>query len=200
MRSKLRWVVTATLLLLLSAGAFLVGRSLWEQRKLDIVQKALDVLPGVAQHLQNFRRVQTEDGRTVWEVAAEDARFFASDGIVVVRKPLVAWYPDDGRRLGLSGDEGRVVLDDNEVRFVELRGAVEVDLDAYRIAVVEAVYDHEQRRIVAPGRIEIAGPSIDIRGNDVVVELGEGKLSVLSNVAMTLQPEALRDGATDAFP
>lgn len=200
MRTKLRWVVTAAVLLVLAAGAYLVGESLWRQSRLDVVQKALDVLPGVAQHLQNFRRVQTEGGRTVWEVSADDARFFAADNIIMVRKPLIAWYPEEGRRLGLQGDEGRVVLEGNDVRFVEMRGKVEVDLAEFRVEVGEAVYDRELERITAPGGIVIAGPNIDARGDDVVVELGERRLTVMSNVAMTLQPGALAQGAMRDLP
>lgn len=200
MRSKLRWVVTAAILILLVGGGYLVAESLWRQRQLDLVQKALDVLPGVAQHLKDFRRVQTEDGRTVWEVSADDARYFAEDDIVIVRRPLVAWYPEEGRRFGLQGREGRVVLQSGEVRFVEMRGAVEVDLAEFRVEVEEAVYNHEARRITAPGGIRIAGPFIDARGDDVVVDLEASQLSVLSNVSMTLQPGALTHGGIRGLP
>lgn len=196
MRNKLRWVVTAVVLLLVGGGARLVYRSMESQRQAVSDLPHLEALPGVSHHLQDFRRVQMKDGRKVWEVSAEDARFFESDAIAVVRKPMVAWYLEDGRRLGLSGDEGRVVLADRDVQFVEMRGDIEVDLAEMRIDADEAVYDHENRRISVPGRVQIAGRYLDLSGAGMVVDVTTRTLTISENVEMVLQPSAfvLGDG------
>ena len=194
MRNKLRWVVIAAVLVLVGGGTFLVARTMSRQSAETITAASLEVIPGVSHHLQDFRRVQMKDGRKLWEVAAEDARFFERDAIAVVRKPTVSWYLDDGRRLGLSGDEGRVVLSGQSVQFVEMKGAIEVDLAELRIQTDEAVYDHENRSISAPGRVAIAGRYLDLSGEGMMIDVEARKLTLSDNVAMTLQPSALALG------
>ncbi len=199
MRTKLRWLVIALVVALVGAGATLVGRSLWQQRGEEVAQESLELLPGVSHHLQDFRRVQVKDGRKVWEVSAEDARYFEDDGIVVVREPMVAWFLDDGDRLGLSGDEGRVVLADQSVQFVEMRGEIQVDLAEMRVLAEDAVYDHRNRRISAPGAVQIAGSYLDLTGEDMLVDIDRQVLSLAGNVAMTLQPSAFSAERRDAL-
>ena len=196
MKKQFRWLVTGLLLASLGSVAYLVGRQLWQQNKLDLAQKALEILPGVTQHIQDFRRVHVDGGRKVWEVAAEDARYFEGDNIVVVRKPMVAWYMQDGRRLGLRGDEGRVVLDRSDLQFVEMHGAIEVDLVELRILAEEAVYDHANRSISSSRRVQIAGRALDLGGDEMLVEIDERKLTLLGNVAMSLNMAALRQGGS----
>lgn len=194
MRKKLRRAVIAAVLVLVGGGVFLVGRTMLRQQADDVAVQQLEVLPGVSHHLQDFRRVQVKDGRKVWEVSAEDARFYETDAIAVVRKPMVAWYLEDGRRLGLSGDEGRVVLSDGSVQFVEMKGAIEVDLAELRIEVDEAVYDHENRRISAPGRVQIAGRYLDVSGAGMDLDIDGRRLTLAEHVEMTLQPSAFSPG------
>ena len=57
---------------------------------------AADFLPQVAQRIQNFRRVKVKDGRTVWEITADDAQYFDKENAVVVRLPRVTFSMDDG--------------------------------------------------------------------------------------------------------
>lgn len=200
MKKQLRWLVTATLLASVGTVLFLVGRQLWEQRKLDLAQKALQVIPGVSQHLRDFRRVHVEGGRKMWEVSAEDASYFDRDGIVVVRQPMVAWYTDDGRRMGLHADEGKVLLDGTDLQFIEVRGGIEVDLVELRILADEAVYDHVGRRISSSRRVQIAGRSLDAGGDEMLVELDQKKLTLLGNVSMSLNLAALQQGGAYELP
>src|SRR3990172_1935015 len=111
MRKRLHLIVMASVTLLLASVALLVGRSLWQQRKRDLMQHAVELLPGVSQHIQDFGRVKVQDGRKVWEVAATDAQYFDEDKTVVVRGAVLQWFLKDGRKVGLKGDEGRIILD-----------------------------------------------------------------------------------------
>lgn len=196
MKKQFRWLVTGILLLSIGTVLFLVGRQLWQQNKLDLAQKALEVLPGVTQHIQDFRRVHVEGGRKVWEVAAEDARYFEGDDLVVVRQPMVAWYLEDGRRFGLRGDEGRISMDRTDLKFVEMQGGIEVDLVELRILAEEAVYDHVGRRISSSRRVQIAGRGLDVAGDEMLVEMDKRKLTLLGNVAMSLNMATIQQGGT----
>jgi len=80
---------------------------------------------------------------------------------------------------------------DKEVQFVEMRGAIEVDLAEMRIEATEAVYDHQNQLISSVGRVQIAGRYLDVSGDEMVVDLGANKIEISENVTMTLQPSAL---------
>ena len=40
----------------------------------ELARQAADLLPDVAQRIQNFHRMKVDKGRKVWEVAASEAR------------------------------------------------------------------------------------------------------------------------------
>ena len=195
LRRRLRWAVLAVVILLLGGVTALVVRTV-RQRPEVLIRQGLEALPGVTQHIQNFRRVKVQNGRTVWEVAAEEGSFFEAENTVVVRDAVVEWHMEDGRTVGLRGQEGRIVLDGGEVKAVELRGDIRVDLADYVVRTDEARYDHALERIDAPGRIEIRGAALDLDGEGMQVDVAAQRLTILRHVSMHLRPEQVPETST----
>lgn len=194
MRKYLRLSFAMAFLLGLGSVGALVARSMWQQQQQkDLLQLGLEILPGVSQHIQDFRRVKMKDGRKVWEVAAADARFFDDTDTVVVRGPVLSWYLEDGRRIGLEGDEGRILLEDGDVARVELEGGIQVFLADYHVQAENAVYDRESDVITAPGDVEITGDALELRGRGMQVRVHDQHLSLEQNVSMVMQTARLRD-------
>jgi LPS export ABC transporter protein LptC len=198
MRKRLRLSVLALMVLLLGSVGYLVGRSLWQQRKQDLVRKGIEFVPGVSQHIQDFRRVKMQDGRKVWEVAAQDAQYFEENQTVVVRDVMLQWFLKDGRSVGLKGKEGRIILEDHEVARIELQGEIAVSLADYVVRAERATYDHSRDVISAPGPIEISGRALELRGDGMEVDVDAQRLTLLRNVSMRLQPALLQQGGGDA--
>lgn len=197
MRKRLHLIVMASVTLLLASVALLVGRSLWQQRQRDLMQHAVELLPGVSQHIQDFRRVKVQEGRKVWEVAATDAQYFDEDKTVVVRGAVLQWFLKDGRTVGLKGDEGRIILDGRDIKRIELTGAIEVALADYQVRTERAIYDHERGMISAPGSVAISGRALELRGDGLDVDVNAQRLTLLHDVSMRLQPAVLRKGDGD---
>jgi len=193
MRKYLRFGFALAFLLSLASVGGLVARSMWQQHQKDLLQRGLEILPGVSQHIQDFRRVKMKDGRKVWEVAAADARYFDETDTVVVRGAVLSWYLEDGRRIGLEGDEGHILLDHGDVSRVELQGGIQVFLADYRVRAENAVYDRATDLITAPGDVEITGDALELRGRGMQVQVKNQKLSLEHNVSMVMQPARLRD-------
>jgi len=97
---------------------WLVARNVWEHKRRDLARQALELVPGVSQQIRDFRRVKMQDGRKVWEVAAKEAQYYDAEHAVVVRAVVLQWFLDDGRVIGLTGDEGRIVLAEHDVTRV----------------------------------------------------------------------------------
>jgi LPS export ABC transporter protein LptC len=198
MRKQLRRTVVAVVILLLLMVCALVGRSLWQQRRADIVQKGLEFLPGVSQHIQDFHRVKLLDGRKVWEVSARDAQYFEEDKTVVVQDAMMELYLEDGRNVGLKGEQGRILLDGRDVTTVALNGDIEVSLADYLVRTAQATYDHGRNQISAPGPVEIIGRALHLRGDSMEVDVGAQRVRLEHHITMRIEPALLKKGEADA--
>ncbi|MBI3785645.1 MAG: LPS export ABC transporter periplasmic protein LptC [Deltaproteobacteria bacterium] len=193
MRRRLQILVLTSVVVLLGAVGFLVGRTLWQQHRRSL-PLLLDIVPGVSQHIQNFKRVKVKDGRTVWEVAADDAQYFDERKTVEVRGIVLRWYLQDGRVVGLKGDTGKILLDGHDVQRIDLDGDIVVSLADYEVKLVSATYDESRDVITSPGPVEISGTALALKGSGMQVELRRQQLSLINGVTMQLQPSRLPRG------
>ncbi len=198
MRKRLRTAVAGSVILLLLAIGLLVGRSLWQQRQQDWVPNQLELIPGVSQHIRDFHRVKVQEGRKVWEVSAQDAQYVDEDKTVVVRDATMELFLKDGRVVGLSGEEGRIVLDGREVARVELNGNIEVRLADYTVRTARATYDQRRQVISAPGRVEISGHDVQLQGDRMEVQVDTQRVNLRQHVTMQLRPAPEKRGGSNA--
>jgi LPS export ABC transporter protein LptC len=189
MHTRLRRFVIVTVVLLLVGGGTVLVRTLWRQREAALEQQLLDLLPEVAQRIQDFHRVKVEDGRKVWEVAAREAQYYEAEGVVVVYEPLVSFYGKDGREVGLRGREGKVFLGGHDLDRVELNGDIRVSFGDYAFATETARYERSGDHIVAPGAVEITGRDFAIHGAQLRIHVPSQRLTLGADVRMTLHPQ-----------
>jgi LPS export ABC transporter protein LptC len=197
-RRGLRLSISALVVVLLGGIGWLIGRSLWQQHQRDLSQKGLEFLPGVSQHIRDFHRVKVRDGRKVWEVSARDAQYFQEANLIMVRSAVMELYMRDGRKIGLKGDEARIVLDGREVKRVELNGSIEVTAADYLVRTDRAIYDHTRDVIATPGPVEISGRALQLRGDRMEVQVETERVKLYHNVSMRLEPALLKGGGDDA--
>ncbi len=171
-RTRLR----AALLLVVAAAlvgiGYEVSRSIRARKGHTRLDLGADFLPEVAQHIRNFRRVKVENGRMMWEITAEDARYFEKQDEVVVREPRVTLFLSDGvRQAHIAGRTGHLRLEGREVRTVTLQGSVEVRLDDLEMTTEQATYERARDLITAPGPVTIRGRTLDVRGRRMEVDV-----------------------------
>lgn len=190
MRKRLRRLVVGSLVLLLLVGAAMLARNFWEQRKVELALEAIELLPDVAQRIQDFHRVKVDDGRKVWEVAAKEARYFEGDGVVAVEDPVVSVFFEEGRSVSLQGRSGKVILDGADVDRVEIEGEIDVKLNEYALSTESAYYEANTDRIIVPGAVRVESKQLQIDGNEMEIEVGAQRLRVNDGVHMTLWPKS----------
>lgn len=193
MRKHLRLLLIGVVVLLLGGIAFLIGNSLRAQWKQEAVQGALDLIPNVAQRLQDFHRIKTQDGRKVWEVAAREAQYSENEDQVTVREPMVKLYLNDGRAVGLSGHQGVLLLSGRELKEVDLTGGIEVQFADYTVRTDRARYQRETDLIWSPTPVEIEGRDLQLRGDRMEVDVSAQRLRLFRHVTMTLRPHSAPD-------
>src|SRR5262249_48043394 len=171
MKKHLRRSLRGLVVLLLAAVGALVGRSMWQQQQADSARVGLEFLPGVSQHIRDFHRVKTQDGRKIWEVSAQDAQYLEDEKTVVVKSASMQLYLRDGRTVGLQGDEARILLTGRDLSHVELSGAIQMTLADYTVRTEQATYDHAAQRISAPGAVDITGRALELHGEQMDVDV-----------------------------
>ena len=188
-RRRLRRVLLIGVLTALGGIAYLVSSSV--SARLDPVRVAADLLPQVAQRIQNFRRVKVKDGRTVWEITADDAQYFEGDNQIIVREPRLTFFLKDGDRpCRVAGSEGKLALDGREIQSVTLGGGVSVELDELVLETSEATYDRERDLITSPGAVTVRSRSLEVRGQGMEISVGPQQLRLLGDVHTTVRSDA----------
>jgi LPS export ABC transporter protein LptC len=188
MRTRLRWLVVALLVVVLVAGGWLLQRDFAARRRAEHTRPIVDVLPNVAQRIQNFHRVKVDNGRKVWEVSAREAQYLETEQMVVVDDPMVEVFLADGRRVALRGHSGKLFLDGKELERVELEGDIDVQLGDYSMRTEAARYEADRGVIVAPGRVQITGSGFELQGERMEVDVASQHLVLTDSVQTTLWP------------
>jgi LPS export ABC transporter protein LptC len=192
-RTRLRAALLIVVAAALGGIAYLTSRSVTARQALALKELGKDLLPQVAQRIQNFRRVKVENGRTRWEITAKDAQYFEHEGLIVVLEPRMTFFLDEGQREAhVSGAEGRIALDGREVRSLTLRGAVAVRLDDLELETEEATYDRARDLITSPALVTIRGRTLQLSGRGMEVEVGPQHVRLLDDVHTTLRTDAAR--------
>lgn len=191
MRTRLRWLVVAMLVLVLAAGAWLLRGGFAARRRAEQTTQAIvDALPNVAQRIQDFHRVKIDNGRKVWEVSAREAQYLEGEELVVVEAPVLEVFLRDGRAVGLRGANGKIYLKERELERVELVGDIEVQLGEYALHTDAAHYEAENGVITAPGEVRIAGKDFEVHGEHMEVKVADQQMTLFAGVQTTLWPHS----------
>ena len=181
-------MLLAGVLTALGGIAYLVSSTM--SARLDPVRLGAELLPQVAQRIQNFRRVKVKDGRTVWEITADDAQYFEDDNQIIVHEPRLTFFLKDDRPCRVTGSEGKLSLDGRDIESVTLGGGVSVELDELVLETDEATYDRERDLITSPGAVTVRSRSLEVRGKGMEISVGPQQLRLLGEVHTTVRSDA----------
>jgi LPS export ABC transporter protein LptC len=182
------------LLAVVAAALGGIGLATWQnvraRQPRTVADLGADFLPDAAQHIRDFKRVKVKNGKAVWEVKAEDARY-RDDGEIVISKPQVTFFMEDGkRRANLVGVEGHLTLDGKELSTVTIEGDVVLLIDDLEMRTDKARYDHAADRIAAPGEVTIHGKTLDVKGTGLEVDVTPRRMRLLGDVHTVLRHDA----------
>lgn len=190
-RTRLRAALLVVVAAALAGIGWLVSRSVIARRVRGLEALGKEMLPQVAQRIQNFRRVKVENGRTVWEITAKEAQYFEQNDEIVVVEPRMTFFLErDGRAAHLAGAEGRVTLDGHELARLTMRGQVAVRIDDLELQTDEAFYDRSKDLITAPGVVHLTGRTLAVRGRGMEIDVGPQHVRLLGEVHTTVKGDA----------
>lgn len=194
MRKRRRLILLAAIFLALGAVGYKVGESIWAMKAREIRKnplKALDYVPEAALKIRDFHRSKIEDGRKVWELYGEEARYLKEQKEAVITKPRFYFYDRKGETIEATGDEGRLFFTEKELDKMHFQGGIRVVYQGYLLRSEEALYLPSEDQILLPGKVTITGEGLELEGVRMEVALESQKMRLLSDVKTRLQPEKL---------
>lgn len=194
MRKRNRAILLLVILLLLGGVGYKVGESIWLNKAREIKKnpiKALDYLPEAALQLKDFHRSKIENGRKVWELYGDEARYLKEQKEAVITKPQFYFYDKNGETIEATGNQGRLFFTDQELEKAQFEGAIEVKFRGFVLKSEQAIYFPEKEQILLPGRINLKGDGLELDGVRMEIALQDQKMRLLQNVRTKLQPERL---------
>ena len=192
-RSRLRAGLLVVVAMALTGIGYRVWRNVAERAPRSLGELGVELIPEVAQHMQNFHRIKVKNGRTEWEIKADDAQYYQKQNEIVVRVPEVTIYTEEGvQRAWLTGKEAHLGLvdDGKEVGSMELRGDVILWLDDLELRTDTATYDRDRDLITAPGAVTITGRTMNVNADGMEVDVTPQHIRLLENVHTLLKPNA----------
>ena len=192
-RSRLRAGLLVVVAMALTGIGYRVWRNVAERTPRSLGELGVELIPEVAQHMQNFHRIKVKNGHTEWEIKADDAQYYQKQNEIVVRVPEVTIYTEEGvQRAWLTGKEAHLGLvdDGKEVGSMELRGDVVLWLDDLELRTETATYDRDRDLITAPGAVIITGRTMNVNADGMEVDVTPQRIRLLENVHTLLKPNA----------
>jgi LPS export ABC transporter protein LptC len=192
-RSRLRAGLLVVVAMALTGIGYRVWRNVAERTPRSLGELGVELIPEVAQHMQNFHRIKVKNGHTEWEIKADDAQYYQKQNEIVVRVPEVTIYTEEGvQRAWLTGKEAHLGLvdDGKEVGSMELRGDVILWLDDLELRTDTATYDRDRDLITAPGAVIITGRTMNVNADGMEVDVTPQHIRLLENVHTLLKPNA----------
>jgi LPS export ABC transporter protein LptC len=191
---KRRFLLLAAILASLGGVGYKVTAEIWANKLRDIREnpiQLLDQLPDSALNIKDFRRAKVENGRTVWELRGEEAKYDKDQRQAVIQKPRFLYYDKKGEVAEASADIAHVYLNEKELEKMQLEGGIEISYSGYLLNSQEATYLPAKEQIMMPQRTTLTGEGLELQGASMEVDLGESKVRLLRDVKTKLEPEKL---------
>lgn len=177
---RARWTLLAFIGLSLVGVGSLLWVNLQDQMKRGGPEKIPQLGENIDQKLERIRFVEEKKGKIHWELEATTVHQYPKENMFLLEEVKLVYYSDDGRRLTLSGDRGKVYQDSKNV---ELMGKVVLTTsDGYRMKTDSLFYDHSKKKVTSSDPIELEGKEIRLVGQGMSLSLEEKIFKVLHQV------------------
>lgn len=139
--------------------------------------------------LEGFHRVETKNGRPLWEISADRGEYIAASGGVKLFSPKMTLFRGD-KPVGVSAGEAIVYLEGAGLRSAELSKSVIIQVDPETTITTElASYDRPSDNIAAPGKVQVTGQMIEVSGGFLRGSVQKNEFTIAGGVQSVIHPD-----------
>lgn len=155
------------------------------------IEGAADATPGTVLRLDKFHRVETRDGKKVWEIFADQGRYLPQSNNVVVSNGTLWLYRPNGDVVRMKAQNATLALNGAELSEANVSGSVEVQLnETTTIYTEEALYDYVNKKVETPALVRVETPRLELTGIGMNADLESESFTLLADVKTLIKPEA----------
>jgi len=129
---------------------------------LELVQKGADM------QLSNIRQTASKKGIKEWRLEASSATLKDEQKVMLLDRPEVEFFMEDGDNLHLTADQGTIHTDSSHMN---VSGQVSAATSQYRLQTETLDYDPNARTLHAAKSVRISGPSFTIRADSMAMDI-----------------------------
>jgi LPS export ABC transporter protein LptC len=122
--------------------------------------------------LSKVHQTATKDGAVQWELDAESAELEAKTGRMVLNRPKVEFYLDDGEKVYLTAQRGILFTRNNNIN---VQGNVRIVNGRYTLVAETLNYEHAQRRLYTDRPVTIKGQAFDLSSAVMTYDLNTNR-------------------------
>jgi LPS export ABC transporter protein LptC len=165
---KMKYGLLGFILLLLACLLFLILNGV-RQKSFNFVVK--ETLRKADIHIGGFSFFQTEGGRKEWELQARKAELFENENRAVIEDIHVIIHTKKGLEISFRGDEGVLDTKGKNFHIQNKKSPIQIVLsNGYRIEVMEADWNNEEKEIVSESPIVLYGGNWSARGKGLILK------------------------------
>jgi LPS export ABC transporter protein LptC len=129
---------------------------------LDLVQKEADM------QLKRIRQTATKNGIREWRLEAESATLLEKQQTMLLSRPDVEFFMQDGDNVHLTADQGTISTDSSRIT---VSGNVLANTSRYRFASEVLDYDPDTRELISDAPVTISGQSFTLNAQRMTMNL-----------------------------
>ena len=154
----------ALIVLLVTVGAFIGYRQATRNPEilLDLVPQNTDM------QLNKIRQTASKNGVKEWRLAAESATLIEQQKTMLLAKPDVEFFIEDGDNLHLTADQGTIYTDSSRMN---VSGRVSANTSHYQFRTEALDYDPKARVLRSETPIELSGQAFTLQADSMAMDL-----------------------------
>ncbi len=129
---------------------------------LDLVKKEADM------QLNKIRQTAMKNGIREWRLEAESAMLREKEKTMLLTKPVVEFFMDNGDNVHLTADQGTIFTDSSQIT---VSGQVSADTNLYRFRTEAMSYDPATRELRADTPVTLSGQSFTLHADTMAMNL-----------------------------
>ena len=133
--------------------------------------------------VEGIHQTATREGRTEWSLDAGTAQYRLSEKKILLTDLFVTFFTRNDQKVYLTARHGSVMTDSHDM---EAYGGVVVYNDAYHLETEQMKYSHGLRMITSDAPVKITGPTGDLMGDSLELDLNNNRLVLRGHVRGTL--------------
>lgn len=126
---------------------------------------------GTEVKLDEFSRVEIQNGKKLWSIKAKEAQFVPEEGLTYLNDALLNIYRSENG-IKILAKKAKVRFADDQMQKADLEGSVDISFDdGTEIFSQYLTFNSKDSEILAPGLLKVKTSQYEISGMDFVMDL-----------------------------